>query len=83
MVTDRRNEDRRSAEGEDEERRAETERRGEELREAWRRRRKPQQDPLRRPGRDRKPEDDGKGRRWATTYHHRVSRAKRGRSSRP
>ena len=54
--------DRGSAEGEDERRRAETERRGEELREAWRRRRKPQY-PLRKPGRVRKPEDDGKGKR--------------------
>ena len=57
-MTDRRDEDRRSAE--DEKRRAETERRGEELREAWRRCRKPQQDSPRRPGRGRKPEDDGK-----------------------
>ena len=46
---------------EDEDRRnAETERRAEELREAWRRRRKPE-DPPRKPRRDRKPEDDGKG----------------------
>ncbi len=32
------------------------------MREAWRRRRKPQH-PLRKPGPVRKPEDDGKGRR--------------------
>ena len=59
-MTDRRDDDRRSPEGE--ERHAETERRGEELREAWRRRRKPEY-PTRKPGRDRKPEDDGKGKR--------------------
>jgi hypothetical protein len=59
-VTDRRDDDLRSREGE--ERRAETERRGEELREAWRRRRKPQY-PTRKPARDRKPGDEGKGKR--------------------
>lgn len=62
MVNDQRNEDRRSAESEDEKRRAETECRGEELREAWRRRRKPE-NPPRRPGRGRRSEDDGKGKR--------------------
>ena len=61
-MTDRRDEDRRNAESEEEKRRAETERRGEELREAWRRRRKPQY-PLRKPGPGRKPQDDGKGKR--------------------
>jgi hypothetical protein len=62
-VTDRRDEDRRNAEGEDERRRAETERRGEQLREAWRRRRKPQQDPPRTPRRGRQPQDNGEGKR--------------------
>ncbi len=54
-----RREGRRGSESEEERRRAETERRAEELREAWRRRRKPQNPPLR-PGRGRKPQDDGK-----------------------
>lgn len=53
-MTDRRDEERRSAEGEDEKRRAETERRGEELREAWRRRRKRSEDTPRKPGSDEK-----------------------------
>ncbi len=61
-MTDRRDEDRRNTENEEEKRRAETDRRGKELREAWRRRRTPQH-PLRKPGPVRKPEDDGKGRR--------------------
>ena len=61
-MTDLRDEDRRSADNEEDRRRAETERRSEELREAWRRRRKPE-GPPRKPGRDRKLEDDGKGKR--------------------
>ncbi len=61
-MTDRRDEDRRNTENEEEKRRAETDRRGKELREAWRRRRTPQ-NPPRRPRHGRKPEDDGKGKR--------------------
>ena len=61
-MTDRRDEDRGIPAGDEEKRLAETERRANELREAWRRRRKPE-DPPRRPKRDRAAEDDEKGAR--------------------